>query len=107
MKLEDIPASYIKDSVKYKDGTIIVFDEFCLPYDIISSAKEGVVFFDKENNLKWIVNHVENQEFWQKTGDCFTGFFICNNETVLGTFSGHSYNVDMENGIVSYREMSK
>jgi outer membrane protein assembly factor BamB len=107
MKLEDIPISHIEDSVKYKDGTVIVFDNFCLPYDMIRSAKEGVVYFDKQNNLKWIVNGVENQEFWQKTGDCFTGFFVHDGEPVLSTFSGHLFNVDIENGSISIRGMSK
>jgi hypothetical protein len=107
MKLEDIPASCIEDSVKYEGGTVIVFDSFNLPYSIVSSAKEGVVFFDKYNTLKWIVNGVENQKFWQKTGDYFTGFFIHGETPVLSTFSGHLYNVNMENGEISYRDMSK
>lgn len=107
MRLEDIPASCIEDSVKYEGGTVIVFDSFCLPSSIIFSAKEGVAFFDKYNTLKWIVNGVEKQKFWQKAGDCFTGFFVHDKMPVLSTFSGHLYDVNMENGEISYRDMSK
>jgi hypothetical protein len=107
MKLESIPENYIKETINYDGGSIVIFDEDYIPFDGIKSPENGVAFFDENKTLKWIVNGVKSEGFWQESGDCFTGFYLHDEDPVLTTFSCHVYNIDMINGNLSYREMSK
>ena len=107
MKLENFQKKYIKESFNYKEGCVVIFDEDFIPFDCVKSAKNAVAYFDNGIDLTWLVNGIEDAGFWQDSGDNFTGFYLYGDDPVLTTFSCHAYNVNMENGKLTYRDMTK
>lgn len=68
---------------------------------------ENVEFFDESGKKLWTVNGMEESEYWDKPFDTFVGSRLKLGRVQLTSFSGSSYDVDLENGHVKFFEFHK
>ena len=68
---------------------------------------ENVELFDKNGKKIWTVNGMDNSKYWSKEKDTFVSYRTHAGKTILQSFSGNSFKLNLENGKVEFKEFTK
>ena len=68
---------------------------------------ENVELFDRQGRKIWTVNGMEKSRFWDNKIDAFVGTRIKNGRLQLTSFSGNSYDLDLNTGEVTHYAFHK
>lgn len=68
---------------------------------------ENVELFDESGKKLWTVNGMDESAYWYKENDTFVGTRLKLGRVQLTSFGGSSYDINFENGHVTFFEFHK
>ena len=96
-----------REVVEIDDKVLVVYQWGELTERSSPKIWENVELFDSQGKKIWTVNGMENCKYWDKDVDTFVGIKYKAGRLQLTSFSGNSYNLNLETGEVVFSEFHK
>ena len=96
-----------KEMIEIDDKFLVVYKWDELNEGSCPRVWENVELFDLQGKKLWTVNGMENCQFWNNKVDTFVGIRVKSGHVQLTSFSGNSYDLNLENGSVKFAEFHK